>query len=316
MSRLVTAADAARLGGGDVIAAMRDVRACLQLLRRREAGMPAEISVPLSEQAGGQARAYALPAWLGDPFDVVGMKWTAHRQLRPAGAPAAVSVTLVNDRHTGDMLGMVESDLLTVTRTAAVSALALQALRLDGSRPIAVLGAGAQAHAHLRMLAAVFPGHPVRLWNRTAEIGRRLCEDDHAAWSGSIESALDGAAAVLCCTAAPQPILQARHMRPDLSVLQIGYHEVSFDAIDTFAHIAVDLWGPFSETSAKSLFKMYRAGRIRPRRVCADLAAIALDRWQPPSDSALYFSSFGLNLFDVALATRILKLARLEGSAA
>jgi ornithine cyclodeaminase len=55
---------------------------------------------------------------------------------------------------------------------------------------------------------------------------------------------------------------------------------------------------------------MYRAGQFPAERVAADLPAILLDGWKPPSDASLYFSSFGLNVFDIAFAARILRNAK------
>lgn len=66
----------------------------------------------------------------------------------------------------------------------------------------------------------------------------------------------------------------------------------------------------FCETSAKSLFQMYRAGQFSPDRVDADLSNLLLDGWRPAPDDSVYFSSFGLNVFDIALAARVLALAQ------
>ena len=58
---------------------------------------------------------------------------------------------------------------------------------------------------------------------------------------------------------------------------------------------------------------MHRAGRFDAARVTADLAHVVLDGWRPAPDAAVYFSSFGLNLFDIALAARVLRVAEARG---
>ena len=88
-----------------------------------------------------------------------------------------------------------------------------------------------------------------------------------------------------------------------------GFNEVKFETIAATDVIAIDLWGDFAEKSAKSLFQMYRANQFAPARVAADLPAIVLDGWQPPAGASLYFSSFGLNVFDIAFAARLLRRA-------
>jgi ornithine cyclodeaminase len=229
-----------------------------------------------------------------------------------------MSVTVVNDAATGLPIGLVESALLTATRTAACSAIALQLGAAAPLRRIALLGAGVQAAAHLRMLAALFPGlEMLTLWNRHPERSQATLVSVAPLLPVRLEPALDaaiaGADAVICCTAATTPILDADAMRPGRIVLQVGYHEVSFDAIDRADAVLVDLWGEFRLTSAKSLFQMHRAGRFPAERVSADLATLVLDGWRPAPGACVYFSSFGLNLFDVALAGRVLRDAAARG---
>jgi len=312
--------DVLAAGGGDLRAAIDDVRAALALLRAGDAEMPAETSVRLGPSGISQARAYALPARLGGELAAAGLKWTAHRPPADDGAPAILSMTIINDAISGQPVGIVESALLTAMRTAAVSALVLDRAASTALRRVALLGAGVQARTHLRMLAELFPQlASVKVWNRTRAHAERMvaAAGPHAPWAltvaPDIAAALDGADAVITCTNAAAPLLAADAMTPGRIVLQIGYHEVSFDAIDRADAVLVDLWGDFRMTSAKSLFQMHRAGRFAARRIAADLAGIVLDGWHPPSGASVYFSSFGLNLFDIALAARVLRVAAAKG---
>ena len=314
--RFLSRVDVAEAGGLDIGAAMADLRAALALWRSDDAEMPAEISVSLG--GSPQARAYALPARLGGPFGLAGVKWTAHRAPLQDGAPAVMSVTVVNDAASGLPIGIVESAGLTATRTAATSALALQLGASAPIRRVSILGAGVQAAAHLRMLAAIFPGLAgVTVWNRTIARAQAMLDTCAAPWpmalAPDIAGAIADADAVLCCTAAVTPFLDAGAVRPGRMILQIGYNEVSFAAIDRMDAVLVDLWGEFRLTSAKSLFRMHRAGRFPADRLAADLPMLVLDRWRPPAGACVYFSSFGLNLFDVALAGRVLRQAEAQG---
>ncbi len=307
--RFLSRADVIAAGGGDFAAAMADVRATLAQMRAGAADMHPENAVRLGGPGATQSKAYALPARVGD---VAGVKWTAHRPPMADGLPAALSLTLVNDAISGVPIGMVESALLTAMRTAAVSALVLQCAGLK-LRRIAVLGAGVQARTHLRMLAALFPAlESVVVWNRDFARGQAMAAPA-APWpvtcAVELDAALKEADAVITCTNAAEPFLGPSVMRPGRLVMQIGYHEVSFEAIDAADAVLVDLWGEFRLTSAKSLFQMHRAGRFPAERVGADLAGLVLDGWRPPAQASMYFSSFGLNLFDIALATRVLRQA-------
>lgn len=307
--RVLDAAAVRAAGGLGVAAAMDDIRVALAALRDGTAEMPAETSVSLGPAGTAQARAYALPARVGA---WAGVKWTAHA---PAGiVPSNRALSVVNDALTGQPIGLVDSVALTAVRTAAVSAFILD---LRPPRRVAVLGAGRQGRAHLAMLAERFADlDGVALWNRTPKRAMQVAAGDFP-WPVEVcetpEAACAGADVVMACTTSPAPYLGADAFGSGRMLMQIGYNEVRFSAIDRADAVVVDLWGDFCRTSAKSLFQMYRAGRFDPARVAADLAAVVLDGWRPGPGAALYFSSFGLNIFDIALAARVLSEAARRG---
>ncbi|CAN7441953.1 hypothetical protein LJR009_003774 [Bosea sp. LjRoot9] len=304
-------------GGADFGLALADVRDAFALLRAGEAEMPAETSVALgSPDLPG--RAYALPASLGGRFQAAGVKWTAHRPALGDGQPMITSSTIVNDRRSGLPLGIVESALLTAMRTAAVSGLALESLMPVPLRSAAVLGAGFHARTHLEMLAALHPElERVLIWNRTRSRAEALAARN---WPFPVVVAASPEEAVRCdavltCTNAKEPILDAAALAPGRLIVQVGYHEVSFEAIDKADHVVVDLWGEFRLKSAKSLFQMHRAGRFPEERVAADLGTVLAGGFTPTPGSLVYLSSFGLNIFDIALAARVIATARAANSA-
>ncbi|MDT3665379.1 ornithine cyclodeaminase [Cronobacter dublinensis] len=309
--RFLSGPQVASLGGLDPHAALRDVTDTVRLIAAGDAIMPAETHVPLDAPPG---KVYALPARVGGRFNATGVKWTAHRPQPQDGLPMALTVTLINRADSGLPVGLVESGGLTAVRTAAVSALALRHAAPRPVKRVLLLGAGVQARAHLAMLSAQFPSlEALGLWNRTAE---RLDALNAAALPFACERYRhpdDAQAqpwdAVITCTGAQQPFLGPDWFTPGRLVMQIGYHEVSFAAIKRATQVVVDAWGEFRHTSAKSLFQMYRAGEFPDDGWAADLTALVSGRWRPAPDDCVYFSSFGLNVFDIALAARVLQAA-------
>ncbi len=303
--RVLDEATVAQLGGGDVALALEDVKTVIRLMRLGEAQMPAENHIDLGTPLG---KAYALPARVGGTYNAAGVKWTAHRPQRPDVLPTALALTLINDAQSGIPRGLLASGALTAARTAAVSALALQLAAPRPVKRVLLLGAGLHAQAHLRMLQQLFPQlEQIGVWNRSPFKLSALREVQ-------IETDLPLALAqpydaILTCTSADQPIVDATAVRPGRIIVQVGYHEVSFAAIKASSKVMVDAWGDFAQRSAKSLFQMFRAGEFREQDVAADLAALLLDNWRPQHDDSVYFSSFGLNVFDIALAARVLLAA-------
>ncbi|EJJ27108.1 ornithine cyclodeaminase [Rhizobium sp. CF142] len=312
--RHLSRADAIEAGALDWTAAIEDVHATLRLLRDGKAGMVAESVIPLG--ADPRYRAYGLPAFVGGVYDATGLKWTVHRAEPVGDLPSISSTTFINRLTDGAPLGTVESALLTRMRTVAVSAAAIRGLMPNALKSVTILGAGAQAQTHLDMLRSLFPDlGEVHLWNRTRTHLDTLIEQadpnpiTRLIPHDRLHEALENADVILCCTSAPEPFLDASAVGAGRLIMQIGFNEVKFETIAATDFVTVDLWGDFADKSAKSLFQMYRAGQFAPSRVAADLPAIVLDGWQPPTGASLYFSSFGLNVFDIAFAARLLRRA-------
>jgi ornithine cyclodeaminase len=312
--RHLSRTDAIAAGAMDWEAAIDDVTAALSLLRSGEAGMVAESVMSLG--ADPRNKAYGLPAFIGGAYNAAGLKWTVHRAEPIGDLPSISSTTIINRLTDGAPVGSVESALVTQVRTAAVTAAAIRGLKPNGVKSVALLGAGAHAKTHLDMLLDCYPSlSTITLWNRTrshldpllAKAGSGVAT--RIAACETLAEALRDADVVICCTSSPQPFLDASAVRAGRLIMQIGFHEVLFETIAAIDLVTVDLWGDFAEKSAKSLFQMYRAGQFSAQRVAADLPAILLDGWQPPADASLYFSSFGLNVFDIAFAARLLRRA-------
>ncbi|EHD21461.1 MULTISPECIES: ornithine cyclodeaminase family protein [Brenneria] len=309
--RYLSQQDVLQLGGADPHRALQDVIDVVHLMRGGEAHMPAETHIDLATPLG---KAYALPAYVGGRFNAAGVKWTAHRPQAGDALPQALALTLINRADSGVPVGLVESALLTATRTAAVSAIALRYAAPRPVKRVLLLGAGVQAQAHIAMLKSLFPDlEQLICWNRTEQKRARLLANAGdlpwpVACPATLAAALAGEAdALITCTSATQPFLGASVLREGTIVLQIGYHEMRFSGIRRATKVVADLWGDFSRTSAKSLFQMYRAGRFSPDELAADLGHLLLDHWRPAADDRVYFSSFGLNVFDIALAARLLQ---------
>jgi len=115
----------------------------------------------------------------------------------------------------------MDGRLITEMRTAAVSAVALDALAGADVQSLGVLGSGVQARSHLKALRMVRPSlRDVRIWSRNPENAARLAAETGAR-AVSVEEAA-AADVVLTATASPQPVLQGRWLAPHALVLAVG----------------------------------------------------------------------------------------------
>ena len=91
------------------------------------------------------ARIIALPASLGGQVRVDGLKWiSSFPDNVAAGIPRASAVLILNDHDTGYPFAVLESSIISATRTAASAALGADRLSRGRTRPsrVGFIGTG------------------------------------------------------------------------------------------------------------------------------------------------------------------------------
>jgi thiomorpholine-carboxylate dehydrogenase len=124
-------------------------------------------------------------------------------------------------RSTGEPLALMDGRLITEMRTAAVSAVALDALTVKRSPSLGILGSGVQARSHIKALRQVRPEiEEIRVWSRTAANAQKLAEE-----TGVRVVSIEEAAAsdvVLTVTLSAKAVLEGRWLAKDALVLAVG----------------------------------------------------------------------------------------------
>src|SRR6202022_1671238 len=133
------------------------------------------------------------------------------------GIPTHMAMILLFRPDTGEPLAVMDGRLITEMRTAAVSAAVTKYLAAPDSRVLALLGSGAQAHAHLQALLRVRRFEEIRVWSRTLSHAERFAEQ-HGAKAMTIEAAVRGADVIVNATTAVAPILKAALLKPGAHV--------------------------------------------------------------------------------------------------
>ena len=159
-----TAPPGFRVIGGDVVAA---------LLRGRERDLLGVVRAAYAAHCAGTTvnppsqflrfparpadRIIALPAAIGDPVELAGVKWIASVPGNVgAGLPRASAVVVLNDATTGYPVACLEGSIISATRTAAFAALAAVELTRHRTPPrrVSFVGAGLIARYVETYLAA------------------------------------------------------------------------------------------------------------------------------------------------------------------
>ena len=206
---------------------------------RREWDTPKRIAA--HTKAGGLL---AMPCGGGSP-EALGAKLVSTFPGNGAlSMPSVAGLYVLFDPQRGVPLSVMDGSHLTLVRTAAVSALATRLLSRPQARTLGILGSGAQAAFHVRLIAAVRPIESVVVWARRREKAEALVaslrarDDLRQVSSWKIAEHPEEAAVcdvVVTATGATEPVLFGRWLREGAHVNAIGAHARSSREIDTEA---------------------------------------------------------------------------------
>ena len=148
--------------------------------------------------------------------------------------PTHMAVIALFDPKTGEPLALMDGRYITEMRTAAVSAVATDALASKDAKVLTLLGAGVQAHAHLEVLPHVRQFEEVRIWNHHPEKARAFAEK-HGLKAMELEEAVRGADVVVTATSAREPILKGEWLKPGAHVNAVGASRPDWRELDDAA---------------------------------------------------------------------------------
>jgi len=313
------------LGGLDMALAVDDIEEVFRLHASGDYVLPSKSVLRWGglESETTRGRINAMPGYIGGRFGMAGIKWIASFPANiDTGRPRGTGVTILNDPTTGFPLAVMDGTLISAVRTGAVSGVAARHLAREDVRTVGLIGAGVQGRTQLLAVAVARPGiervlvHDVRPERARAwceEMRRRLPLDYQLVTEP--RAAIEAADILVTATTATSPIVQPGWVPPGCLYLQISGHECHPDAIREFDRIVVDNWAEMKHRAAQALVHAFDIGVITDADISAELGEIVVGE-KPGRQSAserIYFSSVGMGIEDVAIATRILREADRRG---
>jgi len=148
--------------------------------------------------------------------------------------PTHMAVIALFDPKTGEPLALMDGRYITEMRTAAVSAVATDALAARDAKVLTLLGAGVQAQAHLEVLPHVRRFEEVRVWNHHREKAERFAAQ-HSIKAMDLEAAVRDADVVVTATSAREPILKGEWLKPGAHVNAVGASRPDWRELDDVA---------------------------------------------------------------------------------
>jgi thiomorpholine-carboxylate dehydrogenase len=145
--------------------------------------------------------------------------------------PTHMAVIALFDPKTGEPLALMDGRYITEMRTAAVSAVATDALSSPEAKVLTLLGAGVQAQAHLEVLPHVRRFQEIRVWNHHREKAERFAQQ-HGVKAMELEPAVRDADVVVTATSAREPILKGEWLKPGAHVNAVGASRPDWRELD------------------------------------------------------------------------------------
>ncbi|HYJ66798.1 MAG TPA: 2,3-diaminopropionate biosynthesis protein SbnB [Nocardioidaceae bacterium] len=256
------------------------------------------------------ARIIALPAAVGGPAPVDGLKWISSFPDNIAtGLPRASAVLILNDHATGYPFACVEASIISATRTAAMAASAAGWLTQGRPRPsrVGFFGTGLIARYVHAFLAATG-------WSFD-EVGvHDLSADSAAGFRGYLERT-DSATRITVHDGAEQLIRSSDLVvfatvagRPHITdpswfahhpvVLHVSLRDLAPEVVLASTNLVDDVEHCLKADTSPHLAEQVTGGRDFLAGTLGDVMA---GRVTVPTDRPVVFAPFGLGVLDVAV---------------
>ena len=221
-----------------------------------------------------------------------------------AGLPTHMAVIALFEPKTGEPLALMDGRYITEMRTAAVSAVATDALAPADAEVLALLGAGVQARAHLEVLRHVRRFEEVRVWNHHPEKAARFAEE-HGIKAMGAEEAVREADVVVTATSSREPILKGAWLKPGAHVNAVGASRPDWRELDDNVMKNVVIVDSY-EGSQKESGDVIGSG-VKP---FAELGEILIGTKRVEPGATTIFKSLGMAVEDVAAARLVYEASR------
>ncbi|HET6793031.1 MAG TPA: hypothetical protein VFH45_01230 [Acidimicrobiales bacterium] len=293
----------------------------------------AAVRSALADEAAGRAATMGKThiTWDGHTLHALGGRWDARGLVATKSwahtAGGAEPMVLVWDQHEGRLLACIEAFVLGQLRTAAVSAVATDALAPPEARTMAMIGTGRQALPQVAAVLAVRDVTEVRVHSPDADHRRRFAEElagqtaaEVTVWD-SVAEAVAGAAVVTTATRARLPFLSAAMLGPGAHVNAVGAitperREVADDVVARCRLVASD--------SPEAALRLSAEVATAPAVTALSEVVAAGDAAAPgatgaggaagPGGDLSLFKAMGIGLADLAVAAEALTRAEAAGA--
>jgi ornithine cyclodeaminase len=267
-------------------------------------------------------RVIALPAYLGSPFEVAGIKWIASFPANVEhGLARASAVLILNSLRTGLAEAVLEGSIISARRTAASAALAAQRLVPEPPRVAGLVGAGSINAEIARFLRVALPSiERFAIHDLDRHRARRLADalEADAGCAAEVAAGLPELAGrcrlVSFATTAIRPhVAELSIFAPGSTILHVSLRDLSAAAILAADNVVDDPDHVCRAETSVHLASRQTGGRGFIRCTLADVLDGRAPA-RPDRAGVTVFSPFGLGVLDLAVGQFVVRAARGVGA--
>ena len=226
--------------------------------------------------------------------------------------PLVTAWTLLMSMQTGEPLLLCDAAELTTARTAATTALAVEALAPQTARRLAIIGSGKVAQAHLHYVKNLRDWQIISVFSpslATANTDAIKRLDPRLSIADSCDAAVADADVILLCTSSAGPVIDPSRLSKPALITSISTNAPRAHEVPPQSLNAMQVFCDYRQTTPGSAGEMLIAAEQHgwdKNAIVGDLPELLSEQVQRPAyDRNVFFRSIGLGLEDIALANAL-----------
>ncbi|MBZ9781447.1 ornithine cyclodeaminase family protein [Pseudomonas sp. REP124] len=234
--------------------------------------------------------------------------------------PLVTAWTLLMSMQTGQPLLLCDAGELTIARTAATTAVAIDALAPLKASRLAIIGSGKVAQAHVHYVKGLRDWQSISIYSpglseSSAEEQTQIRNlDPRLNIVDSREVAMADADVIMLCTSSAGPVIDPSILSKPALITSISTNAPRAHEVPPQSLNDMQVFCDYRVTTPGSAGEMLIAGEQHgwnKSAILGDLPDLLSEKVQRPAyDRHVFFRSIGLGLEDIALANAIYRLQR------
>ncbi|MDN3220160.1 ornithine cyclodeaminase family protein [Pseudomonas nunensis] len=234
--------------------------------------------------------------------------------------PLVTAWTLLMSMQTGQPLLLCDAGELTTARTAATTAVAVDALAPLNARRLAIIGSGKVAQAHVHYVKDLRDWQSISLYSpglselAPEALAQIKSLDSRLTLVDSREAAIQDADVIMLCTSSAGPVIDPATLSKPALITSISTNAPRAHEVPPQSLNDMQVFCDYRQTTPGSAGEMLIAGEQHgwdKNAIIGDLPDLLSEKVQRPGyDRHVFFRSIGLGLEDIALANALYQLQR------